>query len=100
YCKFEFTNNPEESQVEHVIQDQYSEKEEADEQSIMTMSGESTVYSPPVFILPLPEEETVVENQGHVFRCTFHGIPLPTATWFIDDLQINQGENYHIIDED
>lgn len=101
HCKFEFTVGPEEAQVETTIRDQVSDDEvNADENSILSMSGASTAYSPPVFILTLPEERTLKSGDPAVFRCTFHGIPLPHATWYVNGVVLEKTSNVNLINED
>uniref|UniRef100_A0A914P2R2 Ig-like domain-containing protein n=1 Tax=Panagrolaimus davidi TaxID=227884 RepID=A0A914P2R2_9BILA len=100
-CRFTFTNATEEAEINTTVQDNVQNDEiSADENSLATASSESTAYSPPVFILSLPEAETLQASKPKVFRCTFHGIPLPHATWHLNDVTLQNSMNYNIISED
>uniref|UniRef100_A0AC34F8P8 Ig-like domain-containing protein n=1 Tax=Panagrolaimus sp. ES5 TaxID=591445 RepID=A0AC34F8P8_9BILA len=100
-CRFTFSNAVEAAEINTTIQENVQDEEiSADENSLATASSESTAYSPPVFILSLPESETLQALKPKVFRCTFHGIPLPYATWHINDVTLQNSSNFNIINED
>lgn len=42
-------------------------------------------YEKPAFTSVLDETTQLIPGEKHVFKCSFSGVPLPDAEWFVDN---------------